>query len=320
MKNVYVGLLAAVACTYSMQAAANSLNSNLNFTVEGNVPFSLHPSSASHTVTPLDLGPISSLDNAVKLAAVRSIASHDDATFGTSNSAEFDVDLDTNNQCRDEGYSKTSCDVNMHPDDSTRCPHNPEYFKECLCDTSYYTVEDGNQGSVCGKFATIEACEDKNGTHYACRCNPSIDNLTLCAGNSEYISEADYRKNIVEGNNYCRDNRDLGIYYYPQHICQSCALPYVVNTAKNACGCPVEYKECDMGPEIGANSCTENGITKYDRCKACAYRGTHTSCPTGYACSFEQCSGKYEITGCAVGKMNISKCSWMRYFTKSYCK
>ncbi len=320
MKNVYVGLLTAVACTYSMQAAANSLNSNLNLTVEGNVPFSLHPSSASHTVTPLDLGPISSLDNAVKLAAVHSVIESGNDSNSIRPGPGPILPPDNETKCINQGYLLTSCETNQHPDDETRCPYNSEYFKSCLCDSNYYTVEDGNQLSVCGKYAQMEGCTDKNGTHYSCSCNPNVDNLTLCGGSREYISESDYRKNIVEANNYCRDSRDLGIYYYPQHICQTCSEPYVVNAAKNACGCPVEYKECDLGPEIGANSCTENGIVKHDRCKACAYRGTLSSCPDGYACTLEQCSGKYEITGCAVGKLNITKCSWMKYFTKSYCK
>lgn len=319
MKNVYVGLLTAVACTYSMQAAANSLNSNLNLTVEGNVPFSLHPSSASHTVTPLDLGPISSLDNAVKLAAVRSVT--DDGNGGSIRlDPEFpEPDPDDINKCTNQGYLLTSCDVNQHPDDETRCPYNSEYFKSCLCDVSYYNVEE-SQLSVCGKYAVTEKCSDKNGNHFACRCEATHDNLTYCSARDEYISEADYRKNVVESNNYCRDSRDLQMYLYPKGICQTCSEPYSVNAAKNACGCPVEYKECDLGPEIGANSCTENGIVKHDRCKACAYRGTLSSCPAGYACTLEQCSGKYEITGCAVGKLDITKCSWMKYFTKSYCK
>ena len=313
-------LLLASACLLLSGNSQASEVKNLTFGYSGSPLVKTH---TTHIHTPWELKPISSfnMDNAVKLAAVRSIVDKGNNNFGLGfGSADIDTNLDPASQCAAEGFTLSECPEHSFPDESTRCPHDKNYFSACTCDTSYYTVPQSSKLSTCGLYSTGEVCEDKSGTYYLCTCNPRVDSLTLCHGNNEYISEQDYRTNIVEGNNYCRDSRDLEIYYYSTYICQTCESPYVANASRTGCTCPVEYKECDLGPEIGANSCTENGITKYDRCKACAYRGTHTSCPTGYACSFEQCSGKYEITGCAVGKMNISKCSWMRYFTKSYCK
>lgn len=64
----------------------------------------------------------------------------------------------------------------------------------------------------------------------------------------------------------------------------------IVNSAKNGCSCPPEFLTCDLGPEIGADSCTENGITKYNKYKSRPNIGTYTICPIGYTCSFEECS------------------------------
>ena len=73
MKNINVCLLAAVACTYSIQVAASSKN-NLNLVFEDNVYSLLNSSAASHTVTPLELKPILSFNSGVKLAAVCAVA------------------------------------------------------------------------------------------------------------------------------------------------------------------------------------------------------------------------------------------------------
>ena len=271
----------------------------------------------THIHTPMELKPISSFnsDNAVKLAAVRSIVHSDENSYGLGfNYSDNDTNLDTFKQCLDNGFALTECPQNSFPDETTRCPHDDTYFAECLCDTEYYSVDQTNLQSSCGQSAQTETCSDKNGTHYACRCNPVVDNLSLCSESNEYISEQDYRTNIVEAYNYCRDNRNPGIYYYPNSICQTCSSPYVANSSKNGCTCPAEYKECDLGPEAGAQSCTENGILKHDRCKACPNLGVYTECPEGYLCLYEECSSKYYAAGCKNGYIDVDTCEWNRCF------
>ena len=270
-----------------------------------------------HTHTPMELKPISSFnsDNTVKLAAVRSIVNSDKNAYGLGlNYSDNDTNIDTSLQCRDEGFNRTECPQNSFPDETTSCPHDNKYFKACLCDTTYYTVTESNRLSTCGKLAQTETCSDKSGTYYACRCTDS--SLTPCSAENEYISEQDYRSNIVEAYNYCRSNQNLTSYFYPKNICKSCEYPYVVNASKNGCSCSAEFIECDLGYEAGAQSCTENGVTKYNKCKSCPNVGTYTSCPAGYTCSFEECSSKYYITGCAVGYTDIDNCSWKCKFSK----
>ncbi len=236
-------------------------------------------------------------------AAVRCIT--DVNSFGYFSVGDSDVSFKLNNKalCTDAGYTLTTCEANMLPDEI--CPYDTGYFKSCKCNSDYYSVEEGNQLSVCGKLATTESCSDKNGTHYSCRCSDATNTLTECSGNDEYITPENRASN-----NFCRDNRNLETYYYPKSICQTCSSPYTINAAQSGCSCASEFIVCDLGHEAGAESCTENGVTKYNKCKSCPNRGIYSICPNGYTCSFENCSAKYYITGCASGYVNLDNCSW----------
>lgn len=242
-------------------------------------------------------------------AAVRSIVDVGKSEFGL-NFANVDTGLKTDTLCTDTGYTLTSCESNHVPDETSRCPNNPKYFKYCLCDTSFYDITlNGNETieSICGKLATTQGCTDKKGSHYTCSC--ANDSLTLCNAENEYPL-------TIKAGYFCRRGRNENPSWIQKNSCKSCEAPLVVNASKTGCSCPAEYKECNLGPEVGANSCTENGITKYDNCKDCANRGTYTTCPTGYACSLEDCSKKYYITGCATGYVNLDTCSWKCMFTR----
>ena len=317
MTNTKFLLLASACLLLSGNSQASEVK-NLTFGYSGSPLVKTH---TTHIHTPYELKPISlfNMDKAVKLAAVRSIVDKGNYDSGlTFGSSDIDTNLDPANQCAAEGFTLSECPEHSFPDESTRCPHDKNYFSACSCDTSYYNVTDGNQDSTCGITEVYtQSCTDKSGTYHYCYCEDFI--MTLCSMPNQYISEQDYRTNIVQGNNYCRDSHSL-TYHYPENICQSCEYPYVVNASKTGCTCSPEFIECDFGHEAGAESCTDtNGagyVTKYNKCKSCPNLGTYTSCPTGYTCTFEDCSNKYYITGCATGYVDLDNCSWKCKFTK----
>ena len=56
-----------------------------------------------------------------------------------------------------------------------------------------------------------------------------------------------------------------------------------------------------MGPDTGATTCLSGTTTKYDNCKPCPNKGTLTSCPSPYTCTYEACSNRYYKSGCKSG-------------------
>lgn len=106
MNNINVCLLAAVACTYSLQASANSCEHDFNFVIEDSVYSLRNSPTASHTVTPLELEPILFSSKFIKLAAVCHITDVGCTNIGF-NSGDDDINLDTAAQCIDEGIVLT---------------------------------------------------------------------------------------------------------------------------------------------------------------------------------------------------------------------
>ncbi len=243
------------------------------------------------------------------------------------NSSDNSFKLDDSWQCTEEGYTVTSCPAGKKGEGA--CPYVSGYYKECVCDTSVYSV---SNSSTCGSLATVEGCTDARGSHYKCTCDTSI--MTTCSSGSQYASKTPS----------CVMN---GVSYVLKAECVTCHAPTVLNSAKTACecpstyklcnssnneigsgescsvgsvtkyktcACPTSYKLCDLGGEAGAKKCTMGGRDYFSACKTCQNLGTHASCPTGYACTYESCSKKYYITGCATGNVDVSQsqCSWYR--------
>lgn len=243
------------------------------------------------------------------------------------NQSDKNFKLDDGWQCKDEGYTITSCPTGKKA--KGECPYKSGYYAECVCDTSVYTV---NDSSTCGSLATVESCTDEHGSYYKCTCDTSI--MTTCSESSQYATKTPS----------CVMN---GVSYVLKAECVTCHAPTVLNSAKRACECPSAYKECnssnneigigescsvgsvtqyktcicptsyklcDLGGEGGAKKCTMGGLDYFSACKSCPNLGTHASCPKGYACTYENCSKKYYITGCATGNVDVSQsqCSWYR--------
>ena len=254
MKNIYVGLLAAVACTYSMQAAANSLNcNNINLVFKGD-DFSLTAPFASHTAIPIGLKPISSLESAVKLAAVCSVGGGgcSGLSFGSSDNS---MDLDKNFQCTDEGFVKT-CPSGYVKDDNNLCPHNKSYFKCRPCNSS---CDSGYSLTACNSTTQVQTASYKTecgSTCYQCRY-----------------------KTCAEGGYSTTPN--------------SCQNGTAVSFANQTCYKDVTAKTCENGgykSSIPTNnkcdSTTYCSKTCYTNCKqpTCEESGFLSTCPTNHTC------------------------------------
>ena len=61
------------------------------------------------------------------------------------------------------------------------------------------------------------------------------------------------------------------------------------------------YLWSGMGGMAGAKTCQSGNTIKYDNCKSCPNLGKYTSCPACSVCTYEECSNKYYVTGCASG-------------------
>ncbi len=170
-------------------------------------------------------------------------------------------------QCRDAGYTKTSCPAGQHL--VNPCPSDNRYYERCecnenlteICNIPYYGV-----GSSCdGKYEKCERDDDRACKEEGYPLTGSCPTLQVPNRRCPYDSN-----------------------YYDKCVCQSglisCPSPQIgvgpsCGGKYQSCQCPSNYKSCDCGPAVGASSCTINGKTTYSDCKACC----DDTCPSGYS-------------------------------------
>ena len=165
--------------------------------------------------------------------------------------------------CIDEGYTITNCPDGYRG--NKECLYADGYYAECVkaCPSGYKKCEPPYYGIG-------EACD---GMYKECQC--------------------DY----CEGYNYTKDNIPNG-YVIDGAACNSCnGERYKVKP--NPCD---GFLDCgNMGGMAGAKTCQSGNKIKYDNCKPCPNFGKYTSCPACSVCTYEACSNKYYVTGCAAG-------------------
>ena len=211
-----------------------------------------------------------------------------------------DYELDNEERCNKEGYYLTSCPDGQ--EGSGFCPYDSTYFEKCVssCPSNYVTCELPyyGVGEACdGKYASCEkdterACQELN-PGYVDECGTGQQ---LSDDRCSYDSSYGTCCNACTGYPYTPNGIPDG-YIQDGESCLGCDGQEHYKIKPNPCD---GFMDCgSMGPEIGAKSCQSGNQIKYDNCKPCPNLGTLSSCPAGYSCTFEECSGLSYKSGCS---------------------
>ena len=213
--------------------------------------------SHTHTDTPIELKPISDISSSLKLAAVCFLGAGDcgDARF-SSLEGDDDYKVDTVQQCKNEGYSVTSCSLPAYP--SGQCPYNSAYFAKCVEDRPRACKEAGFTETSCASGTVVEATCSFDANYKKCKCDP-------CSGYDYTYAQAS-----AQG-------------YVPDGSCSSCSETKY-KRKENPCS---GYSSCECGAAAGASICYSGATAKYSACENC------DPCPGYYDCggSWQYCEG-----------------------------
>ena len=207
--------------------------------------------SHTHTYTPIELEPISDIPASLKLASVCFLGAGDcgDARF-SSLDGDDDYKVDTVQQCKNEGYSVTSCSLPAYP--SGQCPYNGTYFAKC--------VED-----------KVRACKEAGFTETSCPSGYITDRT--CPYDSSYIT---CKENPCSGYSTCECGAAAGA-----SICYSGSTAKY-SACENCDPCP-GYYECG-----GSWQYCEGSVCSADSSRCSTYCSSDYfpySCPSENACS-----------------------------------
>ena len=214
------------------------------------------------------------------------------------NGNQDDYELDNAERCKKEGYNKTSC----LPGETAEnfCLYDSNYFEKCVCPDGYKTCTPPyyGVGTACGnKYASCE-----KDTQRACKeLNP---NYTNACGTGQQLSDnrCSYDSSYGTCCNTCSGYDNTTIpdgYVQDGEACVDCNGQTKYKIKINPCD---GFLDCgSMGPDTGAKTCLSGTTTKYSNCKPCPNKGTLTSCPSPYTCTYEACSNRYYKSGCKSG-------------------
>lgn len=253
------------------------------------------PHNTTHTLLHApELKPIS-FDNSYQTAAICFLGAAgcgNETGFGRS---DDNFDVDTVKQCREEGYTVTSCTRPAYL--YRQCPYNSIYYAECRKDTARACGDIGYGETTCPAGSVEESVCTYDSRYKKCKCNP------------------------CEGFNYTHEQTTSQGY----EVLESCNSCGTLKYKRRENSCP-GYQVCECGGEIGASVCYTGSAKKYSKCKSCCSNECSLSdCPSGNTCRYEACSNKYCVTGCAVNYTNWCTqpnldCSDMGYTSTVPCK
>ena len=183
-------------------------------------------------------------------------------------------------QCRDAGYTKTSCPPASHLENP--CPSDKRYYERCECDDNitevcnipYYGV-----GPSCdGKYASCKRDNDR-----ACR-------------ESGYTQTGSC-PTLQTPNERCPYDSS----YYDRCVCQSglVSCPYPKVGVGSSCG--GKYKSCctpypdESGCQYGTTTSSDGCGGTRTVCKSCSPLPNQTNCEYGYVLGSDGCGGTRNV-------------------------
>ena len=274
---------------------------------------------ADNLTTPIELKSISQLNKAYKTAGVCFLTDSDCHPVGgfsfssNTDGTNENFDLDTIEQCLNEGFSKLNC--NSVQEAEGVCPYNSAYGRGCKCASNLIECPAGQvgEGDSCdGKYASckcdpnLKTCSSKEvgqgascgGKYESCVCKPEYqydaNNCSYPQSTSGDSCQGKYTNCI------CPTGVDEGPYgceeYYPapcDYVCKianedACAKRPDNNSA--VYGCMKYWDDCDTKCE-----------TPYkDNCRN--RTAVVSSCPPNATCDYySDCSSKISTWYCNPG-------------------
>ncbi len=229
--------------------------------------------SHTHTYTPIELEPISDIPSSLKLAAICFLGVGDcDPNVGFGKGDDYKIDTEA--QCKNDGFSKQNCNSVQTIDGV--CPYNAAYGKGCKCASNLVSCPDGQVGvgTSCG------------GQYASCECDPA---LVSCASNQVGQGASCGRK-------------------YQSCVCKS---EYIYNSSNctsprsvSGASCDGKYTgcSCPSGVSSGSYGCEEyypspcSSVCKKAYADNCHIRSDDPNTALGYGCMkyYDDCSTKCE--------------------------
>lgn len=229
------------------------------------------------THTPNELKPISlfNSDNIVKLAAVCSIGGGGCSGLSFS-SSDTGFTFDPVQQCKDDGYTVTSCPNGGIP--SGECPYKKGYFLKCstpeqVCKDDGYTVtsctppaypegvcpHSGSYFKSCSEDPG-KACEESGYTN-TCEDGKIPDTSKSCSYDASYT---ECKCDPCSGFDYTLQQAQAEGWHVEGEACNSCGE---FKYKREADPCTGFYTCDDNGGEIGADTCMSGDIKLFASCK-----------------------------------------------------
>ena len=257
------------------------------------LPISVSPAAPdfiiTHTyTTPIELEPVSFADlkNSYQTAGVCFLGfggCGDDGRFssgssssGSGTTGDDDFTIDTVAQCKNEGFTITSCPAGSAA--SGACPYDDRYFNSCvsydeLCkQNNYYKSCSGNlvldPSQSCDYDSSYQKCvsaEEKceeEGYFNHCEDGKILDPGQVCSYSSSYQK---CECNPCDGYDYTYEQATEQGYEPDGDACNSCGTKKYKRKAKECLG----FSVCDCGGEIGATECWSGQQQMFLSCKEC---------------------------------------------------
>ena len=227
----------------------------------------------THTDTPIELKPISDIPASLKLASICFLGVGDcdpNVSFGKGD----DYKIDTEAQCKNEGFSKQNCNSVQTIDGV--CPYNSAYGLGCKCLPDLISCPAGQVG-------VGESCDEM---YASCECDPALVSCSAKENGTGASCGGRYESCV------CKD-----MYLYNSSNCS-----YPRSVSGDSCGGKYTDCVCPTGVDEGQYGCEEyypspcSSVCKVAYSDNCHIRSDDPNIALGYGCmkEWDDCSSKCE--------------------------